>query len=351
MAWTPRERVLAVFAGEVPDRTPIFDYLIHDALLSRCHGAPIGIGDKEAVVRSCARFLDLCHPVGVPLAEGTTLLPDGTKRVSERWMSWDIPPAGRDPEDLLPRIEREIEENEAYEPDPAKVAAFRTEAAATNAWAGDMVYLHIGTILPLLPGTIEEGIYLYADHPELIVRWSKAACRAVLRWVDAVADPALSPVAINWNDIALKGALLYPLELFETLLFPPLRALCDLYHDRGMKVIFHSDGDVSQALDRLVACGVDGFNPLEISAGMQVEDFFARYGRRTALVGGMDAVGSLAFGTPASVAADARRLVASAGTHGRLIAGSSSGEIDDSMPLENVLAYFEAIRSAKPERI
>lgn len=343
MAWTPRERVLAAFAGEAPDRPPVFDYLIHEELLTRAHGARIGIGDKEAVVRACSRYLDLCHPVGVPLEEGTVVLADGTRRVSERWMSWDVPPPGREPEDLLPRIEREIEENEAYEPDPAKVAAFRKEAEATNAWAGDMVYIHIGTILPLLPGTIEEGIYLYADHPDLVARWSKAGCRALLRWVDAIADPGLSPVAINWNDIALKSALMYPMELFESLLFPPLRELCDLYHARGMKVIFHSDGDVARALDPIVACGVDGFNPLEISAGMKIEDFFTRFGNRTVLLGGMDAVDSLAFGSPSSVAEAARRLVTAAGVQGRLIAASSSGELDDSMPTENVLSYLETI--------
>ena len=343
MSWKPKDRVLAVLNGELPDRVPVFDYLIHDGILEHFGGKPIPVGDEEAMVRACSGCLDLCHPIGVPLEPGEKVLPDGTRRISERWMSWDVPPAGRSLESLAEEIGRQTEEKEAFRPDPRKILEFKKHASDVNAWAGDMVYIHMSSICAFLPGTIEEGIYLYEDYPEQVERWVKASNRAMLQWIDAVADPEDSPVAINWNDIALKGALMYPLPLLEKLLFPALSELCDLYHSKKMKLVFHSDGDVSAALPGLVRCGIDAFNPLEISAGMDVRMFKAGFGRSTTLVGGVDAVELLAFSDPKTVADETRRYLQEAGAGGRLMAASSSGELDDSMPYENIMAYFETV--------
>lgn len=343
MSWKPKDRVMAVLSGEIPDRVPLFDYLIHDGILKYFGGKTIPIGDEEAMVRACSGCLDLCHPIGVPFEPGEKVLPDGTRRVFERWMSWDIPPANRSLETLAEEIGRQIEEREAFRPDSKKILDFKSHAREVNSWAGDMVYIHMSSGCAVLPGTIEEGVYLYEDYPDLVERWVKASNRALMLWVEAVADPADSPVAINWNDIALKGALMYPLPLLERHLFPALTELCDLYHSKGMKLLFHSDGDVTQALPSLTACGIDAFNPLEISAGMDPRTYKAGFGRHTTLVGGVDAVDLLAFADPMTVASETRRFLKEAGRNGRLIAASSSGEIDDSMPFDNVMAYFETV--------
>jgi uroporphyrinogen-III decarboxylase len=71
--------------------------------------------------------------------------------------------------------------------------------------------------------------------------------------------------------------------------------------------------------------------------------FKSGFGRHTTLVGGVDAVDLLAFADPKTVATETRRFLKEAGANGRLIAASSSGEIDDSMPYENVMTYFETV--------
>lgn len=194
-----------------------------------------------------------------------------------------------------------------------------------------------------MPGTIEQGIYLYADYPELVERWAKVRDKATLQWIEAVADPNDSPVAIIWNDIAFKNNLIYPLWLLEKLLFPSIYEFCQLLHSKGIKVIFHSDGNVNRALNALVECGIDGFNPLETSAGMDYRTFKEEYGDRITLVGGLDAVEILSFATPEIVAAKTREYLEIAGKRGGLIAASSSGQLDNSMPFENILVYFETI--------
>ncbi len=63
MSWTKKDRVMAVLNREIPDRVPIFDYLINDDILEHFGGKPIPIGDEEAWIRACSKYLDLCHPI------------------------------------------------------------------------------------------------------------------------------------------------------------------------------------------------------------------------------------------------------------------------------------------------
>ena len=133
----------------------------------------------------------------------------------------------------------------------------------------------------------------------------------------------------------------------ERLFFPYLREMCELAHSRGVKVVFHSDGNVTAILPQLAACGIDGLNPLETSAGMDYAAFkefsVLQASKPVALVGGLDAVDILARGTVDQVVAATRRLLQIAGAGGGLIAASASGEVDNSMPLANVLAFWETV--------
>ena len=158
-----------------------------------------------------------------------------------------------------------------------------------------------------------------------------------------MADPDCSPVAIIWNDIAFKNSLIYPVVLLEKLLFPSIYDFCHLLHSKGIKVIFHSDGNVGKVMNTLINCGIDGFNPLEISAGMDYESFKKEYGNKIALIGGLNAVEVLSFGTPGTVISETKHFLKVAGKGGGLIAGSSSGQLDNSMSFENIMAYFKTV--------
>ncbi|MCX8169571.1 MAG: hypothetical protein N3D72_00605 [Candidatus Methanomethyliaceae archaeon] len=345
MTWTSKERILAVLNKEVPDRVPIFDLLINDDVLKFFGGEYISTGNEENWIKACSRCLDLCHPMieGMPFEPGEVLLPDGTRRVYERWTYWDIPFQSRTEENIIKNIKEQIDQYESYKPKIEEIELFKEKVKKINKLANDMVYIHLGLSAAFLPGTIEQGIYLYADHSELVERWVKARDKATLQWIDVIADPNDSPVAIIWNDIAFKNNLIYPPWLLEKLLFPSVYEFCQLLHSKGIKVIFHSDGNVNKALKFLIECGIDGFNPLEISAGMDYKLFKEEYGNKITLVGGLDAIEILSFATPEIVAIEVKKYLEIAGKKGGLIAASSSGQLDNSMPFENIMVYFETV--------
>ena len=342
MAWNKLDRVMAALSGEIPDRTPIFEYMINDSVFEHYLGRSLIPGEREAIIKGCSKCLDVCHPMSTVYEPHEEILTDGTRRVYERWMAWNIAPK-RDINEMAKSIKKEIEQLEGRVITKEDLAKWKEDEARYKAWAEDMVYISVSSSASILPGNIEESAYLFADYPDLCKKWNKTANLANLEWLDAISTGCLAPVAIIWNDIAIKNTLLYSPALLDELFFPWLNEMVSMLHSKGVKVIFHSDGDVSSVFNQLAASGIDGFNPLEITAGMNVEHFYDKYGKKVALVGGMDAVDDLAFGTPESVLAATKKLIQKAWKKGSFIAASSSGEIDNSMPFENVMAYFEAV--------
>ena len=333
---------MAVLSGERPDRVPVFECVAHDGVLEHFGGKRIGVGDFEGVLRACSRFLDLCHPALTPNAPAATEHENGTKVTVERWTAWTTH-RRLAPDEMSALLQEQIEQAEAWEPEENTIQEWRRGAAAAQEYCDDMLYINYGACVPICPFDLEQGFYAFADQPDLVRRWNRAVNDRVLREMDARADAKLVPVCILWNDIAAKGGLIYPPALLDELFYPHLRRQIDLLHSRGIKVLFHCDGDATVALAELVDCGIDAFNPLEISAGMRVERFQEICGGQVTLVGGVDAVDILARGTPQQVAAETKRLIDLFADTGNLIIASASGQIDDSMPLENVLAMYETV--------
>ncbi|MCL2813828.1 MAG: hypothetical protein FWD23_04435 [Oscillospiraceae bacterium] len=351
MSWTKLDRVMAALSGEMPDRTPIFDYMINDRVFEHYLGRSIIPGEQAAILQATSKFLDLCHPMPAAYEPHEETLPDKTRRVFERWMVWDVYPK-RGGEEMVLSLKDGIEQlesaNNRHFSDNDDAAAWKTEEEQKHIWAGDMVYISLGLGLPILPGrTIEENSFYLADCPKLCKQWNRLGTQSALRMAESHARESSSPVAIIWNDFAMKGGLIYPPRVLDEYFFPGLHEMVSILHANGIKAIFHSDGDVSKVFDRLVDCGIDGFNPLEISAGMEVSDFVGKYGKKVTLVGGMDAVNVLAFGTPETVANATKKLISEAGKNGRLIIGSSSGQLDNSMPFENIMSYFNTVQEHK----
>ena len=106
-------------------------------------------------------------------------------------------------------------------------------------------------------------------------------------------------------------------------------------------VIKHSDGNIWPLLDMIVEAGADAINPLEPSAGMDIAEVKAKYGRQVCLVGNIDCGDLLSHGTPEQVEAAVKQCIADAGPGGGFIL-SSSNSIHSSVKPENFVAMVRA---------
>jgi len=72
------------------------------------------------------------------------------------------------------------------------------------------------------------------------------------------------------------------------LVFPYYAELVSFFHERGLPVVLHTCGNITQALPLIVGAGFDGLNPMEVKAGCDTLAFAESYGDRLAFIGGLD---------------------------------------------------------------
>jgi uroporphyrinogen decarboxylase len=123
-------------------------------------------------------------------------------------------------------------------------------------------------------------------------------------------------------------------------LFPRLKRLNDAWHEHGIKCLFHTDGYHMEVMDDLIAAGIDGLNPIETVAGMDLAEVRRKY-PTIFLAGGIDMSQLLSNGTPEQVKVACRQAVRDA-SPGFLM--GSTTEADNSCRLENLLAMYEVAR-------
>ena len=158
------------------------------------------------------------------------------------------------------------------------------------------------------------------------------------------ADCRLGPVYQVSCDIGGKSGMLFAPDYLRREAFPRLAREIEPLKQAGIKVILHSDGNITDVLDDLVAIGVDGINPLETSAGMDLGTVKKRYGRDLVLVGNVDAAWVLPFGSPRDVELEVKRCIREAAAGGGYFLDTGAAEIMPDIPVENVLSMFAAVR-------
>ena len=145
-----------------------------------------------------------------------------------------------------------------------------------------------------------------------------------------------------YDDIGYNGGLMMSPKSYEMLFYPAMKRMCDAFKGAGCrKVLFHGDGDIREALDMLIDAGVDGINPVEPRAGMDVVELKKRYGGRLAYVGGLCNSHVLPIGTKEEIRRAVRHAL-EAGSGGGLVLGAHS--IGPDIPAESYDYEVSVIR-------
>ena len=93
-----------------------------------------------------------------------------------------------------------------------------------------------------------------------------------------------------YDDMGYKNGPFFSPELYVELLKPIHKRAIDWAHNRGIKTHLHSCGNIMKLVPHLVEIGLDGLNPIEIKAGMDVRALKKTYGDKLVLHGGADAL-------------------------------------------------------------
>ncbi|MHC4334384.1 MAG: uroporphyrinogen decarboxylase family protein [Planctomycetota bacterium] len=340
---TSRERVLAAFEHQEPDRVPIW-----------C-GASVEFWEKsrnELALDDEAlriRFGDDFRRVFTKYTGPDFELSQGvTSRtifgVERRGMGYGQPASH-------PLAHAGLKDVHDYDwPDPQwmDVSAIRDEALA---YGREFAILG-GDWSPFWHDAIDllgmEELYLKMySEPELIDVVMKHLVDYYAEVSRRIFDAAGDAIDIFFmgNDLgSMAGPLLGP-ELFSRFVLPHLKRLIDLGHAYNLKVQLHCCGGFAELIPLLIDAGLDALHAVQpCCRGMDLATLKSDFGEKMVFNGAIDSHHVLIEGNPQTVRQKTREVLEIMKPGGGYIAGASHDTILEETPLENVLAMFDTIR-------
>jgi uroporphyrinogen decarboxylase len=356
---TKRERVEAAMNLQETDRVPIYDMLLNDAAIEHFSGKypPLGEEGIRALCEAVGRMLDMTRAVYYgPKEQGEWIDAEGFVRYRfDRYRGGGIrkrPFADEDGArawltEAIRRLKRETESLDLGEYAEVHKSRFRQ----LQGYIGDdtVVLEEVETGLDELRAALgwEQFAYIVADDPGLISEYIEVYTGHTVKIIHAIADRRMTPCALVAGDIAMKGALLHSPAWLRREFLPSLRRLITAWHEHDVKCLFHSDGYLMEILPDLVEAGIDGLNPVETVAGMDLKEVKELFGNRIFITGGIDMSQLLSRGTPDEVRRASREAIAMA-SPGYFL--GSTSELDNSAKLENILAMLDVAWGTHQER-
>lgn len=91
------------------------------------------------------------------------------------------------------------------------------------------------------------------------------------------------------DDMGSNDAPMFSPKTFAEIFLPVYKKIVSSLKKAGArKVILHCDGNVVSFLDMLIEAGIDGINPVEPKAGMDILELKKKYGNKLSYIGGVD---------------------------------------------------------------
>jgi hypothetical protein len=106
-----------------------------------------------------------------------------------------------------------------------------------------------------------------------------------------------------WGDVAYRNGMFFSPAMWRRMFKPHVKALIDLCHSKGLLVVYHGCGNCTVLYEDFIEMGLDGYNPVEAKAGLDVVELKQQYGGRLAFVGNID-MRVLEKGDPAAIRAE-----------------------------------------------
>jgi len=347
---TSRERVQAVFAGEIPDRVPAWlgaspewkELAKARAGLKTDEELSVFIGDDFRRVQ--AKYVGppefspdraFTHP------EATARTPFGVERTGYGYGQPVEHPLGG---------ARTVADIERYPwPDPAwmDVSSLRDEALA---W-GDRFAILGGDWSPFYHDAIdlmgmENLMVMLVEEPAvvdvLLRRLVDYYFQVSLNIFEAAADAI--DIYFVGNDFGTQNGPVVGEALFRRFFQPHLARLAALGHDFGLKVMLHCCGGFFPLIPAMIEAGIDALQALQPDArDMAPARLKSAFGGRVVFNGCIDTHHWLIGGTPDLVRAKTRETLAVMKPGGGYIASPSHDYLLPETKVENVFALYETV--------
>jgi uroporphyrinogen decarboxylase len=333
---TGSERVLAVLRLEEPDRVPTLEWDIDPDFIKKTTGG----GTYEDFVEMLEHDAVMCGPDYLKKPIDNDLLLDEwgitrTKGHEDYAMAVDELAPIKDMADL----------EKWKPPDPNAPYRFETMKQRVKQFKGKKAIFFRARDVWSNPRDLLGYAQLFMDciqRPELIEGLLQKCVDHSIALLPMAAELG-AEVVMTGDDIADNRRTMISPKLWEALFMPHFRRWVQAIHDNGMYYWKHTDGNIMTVLDSFVDAGIDGIDPIDPLAKMDLKTVKEGWGDKVAIKGNVDCAYLLMEGTPEDVVEAVKSCIRIAGPGGGY-ACSSSNSIHSGIRPELYLPMLEAIR-------
>jgi len=145
------------------------------------------------------------------------------------------------------------------------------------------------------------------------------------------------------DDIGIQSGPMISPTAYRKLVKPHHARIFEAVHaNSSAKILYHSCGSVYWALGDLIDIGIDGLNPIQVSAAaMDPARLKREFGGKVCFWGAVDTQSILPHGSPPEVREEVRRRIDELATGGGYVCAPCHN-IQAEVPPENILAMAEA---------
>ncbi|MHA1147411.1 MAG: uroporphyrinogen decarboxylase family protein [Promethearchaeota archaeon] len=176
---------------------------------------------------------------------------------------------------------------------------------------------------------------------ELIDSRGKFALELTKRFIDWGEDTMI----LLYDDLGFKGGLQFNPKFLKEYVFPWYKQICNTAHKAGLKVLFHSCGDIYEVFEDLINASFDAIHPIEPTTAnpeYNILNLKEKYGDKITLIGNISPQ-DLADKGVKYIEDYSKKLIKEVAPNGGYIF-SSGHSINPAVKLENFLAMREIIK-------
>ncbi len=319
------ERVMRVLRREEPDRIPHFEWIIDQKVRGViCPGCTT----EEFTVR-----MGLDAMLTAPDYRSQQIAPT---RFRNEW-GMVVERGEEQHSTVVEAVIRTTDDLRNYQPpDPHAPYRFDSLKKLVSRYKGKYaIGVHLNDVLSIPRNLMgfEELMMAFAMEPELVAGLVEMSVN--LNGADFV---------FTGDDYSSGQAPFMSPQTFRELLYPGLKRVVRGFHDQGLPVIKHTDGNIMPLLDMILDSGIDCLDPIDPLGGMDMAYMKKNYGNRVALKGNVRCATTLVNGTVEEVVRETIDVIRAGAAGGGLIL-SSSNSIHSSVNPGNYLAMLNAIKA------
>jgi len=346
---TSRERVLTTLSGKKPDRPPFF--INFDRHLREIVAKTHSIKQSEiADYYGCdTEHIHVSYKPRPQINDNEFYDLYGNKVVTVHYKGFtdsrvEIP--------VLAHIEKisDLDDIRLFDEDSVDIPTSIKRAKAARAtgraiYGGAWASIFTGTRTSM--GEEKYLIDMY-ENPELIHAVIDKFTEGFIRVNKAYLDKCSKYIDIYYfgSDFATQNSLFISPEMFKEFYFPHMKRIIDQVKKYNIPVMYHCCGAVMPLMDMFIECGMDIFDPVQVSSrNMSVEEVASKYKGKVMFHGGVSSQVTFTKGSPDDVYKETQNAIKVLGPEGLIIAPDH--ELLPNVPVTNIDAFVKAVKEFK----